>query len=98
MNHDKRRGSFSGRTSWASHFMGLPWSFSGAPYSFSLPKSFVQRIRAAHIPVERGRAVWLGLRVELVGVLLIEPTSLDRGEGLVFGLLCVVEGAEEGRW
>jgi hypothetical protein len=29
---------------------------------------------------------------------MIEPTSLDRGEGLVVGLLCVVEGAEEGRW
>jgi hypothetical protein len=30
-------------------------------------------------------------------VLVVEPTSLNRGEGLVFGLLCVVEGAEEGR-
>jgi hypothetical protein len=78
--------------------MGLPWSFSGPPYSSSLPKLFVQRIRAAHIPLERGGAGWLGLRVELAGVLLIEPTSLDRGEGLGFGLLYVVEGAEEGRW
>jgi hypothetical protein len=31
-------------------------------------------------------------------VFVIEPTSLDRGEGLVIGFLCVVEGAEEGRW
>ena len=42
-----------------------------------------------------GQCGWL--RVELAGVLVIKPTSLDRGEGLVVSLLCVVEGAE-GRW
>ena len=41
--------------------------------------------------------MWLRLCIEVTGVLVVEPTSLNRGEGLVVGLLCVVEGAEEGR-
>jgi len=41
--------------------------------------------------MKRGGAVWLGSRVELAGVLVVEPTSLTRGEGLVICLLCVVE-------
>jgi hypothetical protein len=34
-------------------------------------------------------------------VLVVQPTSLNRGEGLVVGLLCAVEklrGGEEGGW
>jgi len=45
--------------------------------------------------------VWLGSRVELARVFVVEPTYLNIGEGLVLDLLCVVEkegGAEEGRW
>jgi hypothetical protein len=38
--------------------------------------------------------VWLGSRVELAGVLVVKPTSLTRGEGLVICLLCVVERGE----
>jgi len=41
--------------------------------------------------MEKGGAVWLGSRVELAGVFVVEPTSLNRGEGLVFGLWYVVE-------
>ena len=35
--------------------------------------------------------MWLGSRVKLARVLVVEPTSLDRGEGLVIDLLCVAE-------
>jgi len=35
-NHDFHRGLFSGRTGWASHFLG-------PPSLFSLPSSFVKR-------------------------------------------------------
>ena len=35
-NHDFHRGSFAGRTGWASHLLGPPWCFF-------LPKSFVER-------------------------------------------------------
>jgi hypothetical protein len=41
--------------------------------------------------MERGGAVWLGLRMGLAGVFVVEPTSLNRGEGLVVDWLCVVE-------
>ena len=91
-NHNKCCGSFLGRTLWAS-----PWSFSAPPYSFSLPKSFIQRKRATHISMKRGGAVWLGSRIKLIRVLVVEPTSLTRGEGLMICLLCVVE-REAGCW
>ena len=41
--------------------------------------------------MERGGAVWLGSCVELAGVFVVEPTSLNRGEGLIVCLLYVVE-------
>jgi hypothetical protein len=36
--------------------------------------------------MEKGGAVWLGLRIGLAGVFGVEPTSLNRGEGLVVDL------------
>ena len=36
--------------------------------------------------MEGGGAVWLGLRIGLAGVFVVEATSLDRGEGLVVDL------------
>jgi len=36
--------------------------------------------------MEKGGAVWLGLRIELAGVFVVEPTSLARGEGLMVDL------------
>jgi len=41
--------------------------------------------------MERGGVVWLGSCVELAGVFVVEPTSLNRGEGPVVCLLYVVE-------
>jgi len=41
--------------------------------------------------MERGGARWLGLRIGLAGVFVVGPTSLIRGEGLVVGLLRVIE-------
>jgi len=41
-------------------------------------------------------AVWLGLRIGLAGVFAVEPTSIDRGEGLVVDLaVCDGERKEE---
>jgi len=86
-NHDFHRGSFSGRTGRASHCLG-------PPCCFSLPKPFVERERAAHIPLERGGPGANGFRpLRLMGVLVIGPTSLKRGEGLINGRMCVF-----GRW
>ena len=46
----------------------------------------------AHIPLKRGGAAAAAVRFVHPGVLVVEPTSLSRGEGLVSGLLRVVAG------
>jgi len=46
----------------------------------------------AHIPFERGGAGAAAVRSAHPGVLVVEPTSLNRGEGLVAGWLWVVVG------
>ena len=145
-NHNEGCGSFSGRTDWASHFLGPPWcvslpnssieryalcssSFarSSSSSSFALPSlsitlssssfAFLGRSpsrstgRPCHAPGRPSSSVkrrapptslWRGegrLRLGPAGVLVVEPTSLRRGEGLAAGLLCVV-GRELGwrRW
>ena len=45
-------------------------------------------------PLWKGKGPWLGSRIKRARVLVVELTSLNRGEGLIYGLLCVVEGAE----
>ena len=41
----------------------------------------------AHIPLERGGAGAAIVRFVHLGVLMVEPTSLNRGEGLMAGWL-----------
>jgi len=54
-NHDKCCGSFSGCTSWASHCMGLPWSFS-APPLFIFPPQILHPAKTSRPhPYEKGR-------------------------------------------
>ena len=45
-----------------------------------------------HIPLKRGGAAAAAVRFVHPGVLVVEPTSLSRGEGLVAGWLRVVAG------
>jgi hypothetical protein len=45
----------------------------------------------AHIPLERG-GVGAAVRFARPGGLMVEPTSLNRGEGLMAGWLRVVAG------
>jgi hypothetical protein len=52
--------------------------------------SSVERGCTVHIPLERGGAGVAAVRAAHPGALVMEPTSLRRGEGLMAGLLCVV--------
>ena len=65
------------------------------------PSSSVERSYTAHIPLERGGAGAAVVRATHPGALVVEPTSLRRGEGLMAGLWRVV-GREwrcrGGRW
>jgi hypothetical protein len=58
-NHDFHRGSFLGRTGWASHFLG-PSSY------ISLPNSSFEHEAATHIPLKGER------RVQLASILGVE--------------------------
>jgi len=63
------------------------------PPCFSLPPiPPLSKYVPAHIPLERGGAGADVVRFVRPGVLMVEPTSLNRGEGLVSGLLRVVAG------
>jgi len=68
--------------------MGLP--FLGSPLVMSLPNSPSRRHVLAHIPLERGGASAAVVRSANPGVIVIEPTSLKRGEGLVVVFFPVV--------
>jgi len=67
-------GSFSGHTSWASHFLGPPWYFS-------LSNSSVEQETAAHIPLEGGQ-VQLGYVLGLLEHWYLGPHPLKKGRGL----------------
>jgi hypothetical protein len=68
-------------------FLSLP-----APLPLLSPPSFL--LLRAHIPLERGGAAVPVLASEGAKASLIEPTSLNRGEGLVAELTCEVGGVE----
>ena len=87
---DKNEPRLSSWFVFGTHWLGLP--FLGLPLCISFPKFFVERERTAHIPLEREGTDASGLRACLLEVMSIEPTSLERGEGLVSGRLGVVEG------
>jgi hypothetical protein len=81
--YDKCHSPFLRRTARASHFLGLPLC-----YPSPIPPS--SKYVPAHIPLERGGAGAAVVRSANPGVFVIEPTSLERGEGLVAGFLRVV--------
>ena len=83
MGYDKCCSLFLRRTGWASHFLGPPLCCPSPipPLSRHVP---------SHIPLERGGAGAAVVRSANPGVIVIEPTSLERGEGLVVGFLPVV--------
>ena len=79
-----------------THWMGLP--IPGSPLVFFHPP-FLRRSpqfppssehKPAHIPLERGGAGMVAVCYVHPGVLLIKPTSLMRGKGLIAGLWGVV--------
>ena len=63
---------------------------SGPPSHSPSPNLRPAKTSRPH-PSGKGGVLWLRLRVELAGMLVVEPTSLNRGEGLAICLLCVVE-------
>jgi hypothetical protein len=64
--------------------------FVPPPYVFPSPIPPSSEYVPAHIPLERGGAGAAAVLSAHPRVLVIEPTSLVRGEGLVAGLLRVV--------
>ena len=91
-NHDKRRGSF-----FVTHWMGLP--LTGSPLVF-LPPLFHRRARMIRPSHWKGEGRWR-VRVRpdcvllrLVGVLVIGPTSLKGGEGLLARYLRGIRDSE----
>jgi hypothetical protein len=88
-NHDERRDSFSRRTGRASHCLGPP-SCIPSPIRPSSgldpPTSLWKR---------EGQLLWVRVS-ERNEAFIFEPTSLERGEGLVSGRFCEVGG--ESRW
>ena len=86
VNHDKRCGSCS-----VTHQVGPPTSWDPL-LSFPLPGSSVERLQAAHIPLEKGKGGGFILASEGAMAVLMEPTSLNREEGLAAGLLGVFLG------
>jgi len=85
MGYDKCRSPLSRRTGWASHSLGPPLCFPSP-----IPRS--SKYVPAHIPLERGGAGAAVVRFAHPRVLIVEPTSLNRGEGLVAKWLRVVSG------
>ena len=84
--HDKCCGPF-----FIMHYVGLP--LQGSPLVF-LPPWLLHQISPSHPhPFEKGRgSCSCILACEVGGVLMAEPTSLNRGEGLAAGWLVEVEG------
>ena len=74
--YDKCRSPLSRCTGWASHSLGPPLCFPSP-----IPQS--SKYVPTHIPLERGGAGAAVVRFGQPGVLIVEPTSLNRGEGLV---------------
>jgi hypothetical protein len=87
--YDNCRSPFLRRTGQASHSLCPPLRFP-SPIPWSI------KYVPAHIPLERGGAgaavVRFAHRFAHPGVLIIEPTSLNRGEGLMAGWLRVAAG------
>ena len=82
-----------------TYHLGLP--LLGPPSCFSLSTSFIERDRAAHIPLERGGVTATSSSLlRWVKVMLVVPTSLNRGEGHFPGWLWVIESktGECGGW
>ena len=77
-NHDKRRGSC-----FVTYHLGLP--LHGSPLVF-LPPRFLRRasISRPH-PFGKGRGGCSGVLASEGAEVLREPTSLNRGEGLISG-------------
>ena len=82
MGYNKCHSLFLRCTWQASHFLGPPLCFSPP-----IPPS--SKYVPARIPLERGGA---GVAVVRFAVLMVEPTSLNRGEGLMSGWLQVIAG------
>jgi hypothetical protein len=83
--YDKCRSPFLRRTGRASHSLGPPLCF---PFPIPWSSKYVP----AHIPLERGGAGAAVVRFAHPGVSMAEPTSLNRGEGLVAECLRMVSG------
>jgi hypothetical protein len=83
--YDTRRSPFLRRTGWASHFLGPPLCFCHS-------NSTVEHLCTRPHPFRKGRGR-CGCRHP--GLLMVEPTSLNGGEGLVSGWLQVVAGELE---
>ena len=83
--YDKCRSPFVRRTGRASHSLGPPLYFPSP-----IPRS--GKYVPAHIPLERGGAGAAVVRFVHPRALMVEPTSLNRGEGLVSEWLRAVSG------
>jgi len=78
-----------------THHLGLP--LSGSPLEFLLPKILCRATKNLPHPFKKGRgSCGCDLASEGTKVVLGEPTSLKRREGLASGWLGVVGG--EMRW
>jgi len=76
-----------------THLMGLP--LLGPPFHFSPSLSLpLGKYEPAHIPLRRGEGRRAAVGSPHRGALLIEPTSLMRGEGHPARLFLVVEGED----
>ena len=85
MGYNKCRSPFSQHMGQASHFLGPPLYY---PSPIPLSSGYMP----THIPMERGGAGVAIICFVHLRVLIVEPTSLNRGEGLVAGWLQVVAG------
>ena len=83
--YDRCRSLFLRCTGRASHSLGPPFRFPSP-----IPRS--SKYVPTHIPLERGGAGAAVVCFVHPGVLMVEPTSLNRGEGLVAEWLWVVSG------
>ena len=82
---DKGRGPFSWHTRLASHCMG-------PPFCSSLPDSSIQQDGC--ILASEGAVMLVILAFEGTEAVLMQPTSLNRGEGLVTGMMGKVGSVE----
>ena len=93
MEEEKRKENGPGQRSWpifVTHQMGLP--FHGSFFCSSLPDSPIQPDGC--ILASEGAVMLVILASEGTEVVLTHPTSLNRGEGLVTGMMGKVGGVE----